>query len=396
MTIKVQLRPRRDKRVAAGHPWVFANEIDGDVKNLPLGGTVDVHDAKGKFLGRGYANPRSLIAIRICTRRRKEDIDRPEFFMARFMEAQNYRRTIFPDRKSMREIYAEGDGVPGLIIDRYDDILAVQIGTLGIEERKDALREAIERVYKPAGVVLRNDSPMRSLEGLSRSSEKWFGEVPDLVEFDEMGIRFAMPTLGGQKTGHFFDQAENRAFAGPLCAGKTVLDVYSNTGGWALSALRNGAISAVMVDKDPNNVELGLNNAELNGFEGKLEGIADEGKKTLEILVSQGRQFGAVVLDPPAFAKTKKAVGAALKGYREINTLGLLLTQPGGVFFTSSCSHHIYEDRFLELVNEAARMAGRRLRLIRRGEQSSDHPVLPGVPETRYLKSYAFFVEMGV
>ncbi len=392
--VTVHLKPKHDRRVANGHPWVFSNEIAEGVKDLPAGGVVDVMSAKGKFLGRGYGNPNSLIAVRILSRRRKEDINAPWFYAQRMREALELRQAVYPGRKSMRLVYSEGDLLPGLIIDRYDDVLSVQIGTLGMEVRKDALRQAIEEVYGPRAAVLRNDSPVRSLEGLERTRGVWFGDCPDEVTFDEFGVKFTASTLGGQKTGHFFDQIDNKRWAAPLMKGRTVLDVYANTGGWALHGLAAGATHATVVDSDEANAERALANAEANGFGGKLTAWGTEGKKTLQKMVVEGQRFGCVVLDPPAFAKQRKAAGSALRGYQEINALGLTLTEAGGYFFTSSCSFHVHEDRFLEAVHKAARECGRRIQMIHRGEQASDHPVLPAVPETRYLKSFAFRVGM--
>ena len=391
----VRLKPQHDKRVAAGHPWVFSNEIDGDVRAIPPGGAVDVFDSKGKFLGRGYGNAASLIAVRILSRRRKEDIDHPSFYADRLREAAQLRADVYPGRASCRLVFSEADDLPGLIVDRYGDVLAVQINTLGMEVRKPALETALREVFGASAAVLRNDAAVRGLEGLPQNREVWFGEPPEEVEIDEHGVRFLVPLLGGQKTGHFFDQADNKRAAATLCRGRSVLDVYANSGGWALHALKAGATHAVTVDSDAGNQQRTLRNALLNGVADRIEAIAAEGKKTLQGFVATGRRFGAVVLDPPAFAKQRKAAGMALKGYREINALGMMLIDHGGYLFTSSCSWHVMEDRFLDELHHAAREAGRVLRLVHRGEQASDHPVLPHVPETRYLKSFTFRVLVG-
>ncbi|MCB9681953.1 MAG: class I SAM-dependent rRNA methyltransferase [Alphaproteobacteria bacterium] len=390
----VKLHPKRDKRVAMGHPWVFSNEIDGDITAIPAGGAVDVLDSKGKFLGRGYGNPHSLIAVRILSRRRKEDVDSVPFFAQRLRDALALREAVYPGRRSLRLVFGEADGLAGLVVDRYDDVLAVQISTLGMEVRKPLLEQALQQVFAPRAAVLRNEARVRQLEGLPQHRDAWFGDVPDEVTFDEGGLTFRLPPLGGQKTGHFFDQFDNKRYAASLCRGRTVLDVYANTGGWALHALQAGATHATTVDSDAANAQLAARNAMANGFAEQLTAVCDEGKKTLQGMVAEGRRFGAVVLDPPAFAKTRKTAGSALRGYREINTLGLMLVQEGGFLFTSSCSFHILEDRFLDEVVQAAREAGRQLQLVRRGGQSADHPVLPGVPETQYLKSFAFRVSL--
>jgi 23S rRNA (cytosine1962-C5)-methyltransferase len=391
----LKLKPKHDRRIAEGHPWVFSNEIEGDVAAIPPGGVVDVIDTRGKFLGRGYGNPQSLIAARILTKGRREDINHPAFFAQRLREAASLRELTYPGRRSLRLVFSEADRLPGLVIDRYDDTLAVQITTLGMEQRKEQIAEALQTVFAPAGAVLRNEMPVRRLEGLELHRDTWFGSPRDEVEIDEQGVRFLVGISAGQKTGHFFDQADNKRFAASLCRGRNVLDIYANTGGWALHALVHGATHATTVDSDGDNVARTVTNAKLNGVADRLLAIEGEGKRTLQALVAEGRRFGAVVLDPPAFAKQRKAAGSALRGYREINALGMTLLEDGGLLFTSSCSFHVLEERFLEALQEAARDASRRLVLIHRGAQAMDHPVLPQVPETRYLKSFAFRVHMN-
>lgn len=388
---QVRLRPHHERRVRDGHPWVFSNEIDGDVAKLPAGGAVDVVDAKGRFLGRGTSNPASLIAVRLLSRRR-DDIDHPAFWAQKLRDAQSLRAAVMPERRSGRMVHAEGDGLPGLVVDRHGDWLAVQLGTLGTQVRKETIGQALREVFAPAGAVLRSEGRNRQLEGLEDEVGVWWGEPPEHVDVDEWGVRFRVPLLDGQKTGHFYDQAWNRHFAAPLCKGRTVADVYANGGGWGLHALAGGARSVVAVDKSAACVAQMAVNAGLNGVADRFTAVGAEGKAWLQQQVARGGRFGAVMLDPPAFAKTRGAAGQALKGYREINALGASLVEPGGFLFTSSCSYHVQEDRFLDAVREGAREAGRHLRMIRRGEQGPDHPVDPAVPETRYLKSFAFEV----
>ena len=207
-------------------------------------------------------------------------------------------------------------------------------------------------------------------------------------------MQFQLKPLGGQKTGHYLDQAENRAFAGSLCAGRSVLDVYAHSGGWALHALKGGAERAVIVNKSADACALAEHNATLNGFSDKVEIVQGEGKSFLQASASRSDRYGVVVLDPPAFAKSRKTAGRALRGYQDVNALGMTLVEPGGYLFTSSCSYHVHEDRFVEAIRKAAAQAGRRLRLVRRGEQGADHVIRLEVPETRYLKHYAFQVEL--
>jgi len=388
----IRLKAKGDRRVRAGHPWVFSNEIDGDVRGIEPGSGVDVLSATGKFLGRGYANPHSLIAVRLLTRDRKADLDRPYFYTSRLREALALRQAVYPGRQSLRLVNSEADGLPGLIVDRYGSILSVQLTTLGMDRRREPLAAALKEVFAPDGAVLRNDSRMRELEGLERGRSVWFGEVPDAIDIDEFGVQFRVLPLKGQKTGHFFDQADNRRFAASLCRDRDVLDVYANSGGWGLHALQQGAAQVIFVDKSESCCEMIETNAALNGFSDRVVILQDEGKRTLETLLTESVRFGAIVLDPPAFAKRRKVATKALKGYQEINRLAMHLLEPGGFLFTSSCSYHVEEERFIQAIHAAAQQAGRRLRMIRRGEQSHDHPARPEVPETRYLKSLAFQV----
>lgn len=388
-----RLKRRHEMRVRDGHPWVFANELDTPVAELPPGGTVDVFDAAGNWLGRGYANPASLITIRLLARHPSAEIDSPAWLATRLRASEQRRRRALPGRDSFRLVHGEADCLPGLVIDRFDNILVVQIGTLGMQARKEALGAALIDAFAPRGVVLRSEGPARRLEGLEDEVGPWLGDPPTEVDIDENGVRFRIPLLDGQKTGHFFDQADNRAWAGARCAGLDVLDVYANGGGWGLAALRNGATRVLAVDRSAACEAQILTNAALNGVADRIEVWRDDGKQALTRLRTEQRSFGAVVLDPPAFAKSRKAAGAALKGYEDINALGLSLVRPGGWLFTNSCSWHVHEDRFVEAISTAARKVGRTLRMVRRGEQAPDHPVLPAVPETRYLKSLAFLVE---
>ena len=390
---QVRLRSGADRRVAGGHCWVFSNELAGDVSALPLGGAVDVLDARGRFLGRGTANPHSLIAVRILSRSADDDVDSVDFYERRLRAAAALRARLLPGRRSMRVVSSEGDGLPGLIVDQFEDVIAVQLGTLGMELRRDRLALALQRALGVRGAVLRNESPSRSLEGLPRGSEAWFGEVPARVQLEEGGVRLFADVMGGQKTGFFFDQAENRAFARPRVAGARVLDVYANTGAWGLGALLHGAASCDFIEINAATAALINDNAALNGVADRAHSIAGDARVVMERLLAQNEQYGVIFLDPPAFAKTRAKAPVALRAYANINALAMRLVEPGGLLFTSSCSYHVHEDRFLEAVMAGARMAGRRLRVVRRGEQAPDHPVDPAVPETRYLKHLVLHLE---
>lgn len=386
--LALRLRPKADRRIRAGHPWIFSNEIAGDVGALPVGGAVDVADASGQFLGRGYANPRSLIAVRLLSRERV-DLDDAAFWTARITAAAAHRARIYPGRQSLRLVNAESDGLPGLIVDRYGSLLAVQLTAAGTDLRREVLATALRSALDPAGAVLRNEGKHRELEGLPEERAAWFGAVPERVEIDELGARMIVEPLGAQKTGHFFDQAENRRFAATLCRGCRVLDLYSYTGGFAVHALVGGAASALAVDRSAPALDRAVENARLNGA--SLSTVVGD---VSQVLAGLGEaRFDVVSVDPPAFAKSRKTAGNALRGYADVNAAALRRVAPGGLLFTSSCSHHVEEARFEEMIAAVARQAGRRLRLVRRGEQAPDHPVVPGIPETRYLKHLVYRVD---
>ncbi len=383
---RLRLRPKHDRRVRSGHPWVFSNELEKGFAELPPGSVVEIADARGQVLGKGLLSPNSLIAVRLYTRARHDDLDSPAFYAMRLRDALAYRKRVLPDRHAMRLVYAEADHLPGLIVDRYGEHLAVQINTVGLEHRIPVLEEAIREVFAPASAVFRNDNPLREREGLATGRGVWFGDPPETVDIDEHGVRYRVPLLGGQKTGHFFDQADNRLAAGRLCSGASVLDVFSNTGGFALQALRAGASRAILIEKSASTAASATINGELNGVADRMEVRCTEATRALEQLVVEGARFDVVMVDPPAFAKSKKHAGAALRGYRRVNALAITLVRPGGLFFSSSCSHPVLEERFEQALVAAAKDAGRSLRWFRRGGQAPDHPVLPNVPETRYLK----------
>ncbi|MBM4392224.1 MAG: class I SAM-dependent rRNA methyltransferase [Deltaproteobacteria bacterium] len=380
--IPVVARPR------PGHPWIFSNEIvSPPVISLPPGGAVEVRDPGGKFIGRGYANPRSLISIRLYCGPH-DSPDDPALFESRVREALFLRARVVPGRKSYRLVAGEADGLPGLVVDRYDDVLSAQVTSLGMEQRRDQVRAALEAVIAPRGVVFRGDVKLRELEGLPLEKGVWWGDVPERVPFEENGVRYEADLVGGQKTGFFFDQAENRAWMASRCAGARVLDVFAHMGGWALTGLVNGASAASTIESSPAANALIRRNAELNGVSiDVIEGDARE-----EMARLPPGSFDIVCVDPPAFAKNRKSAGAALPAYKAVNAAGARLVRPGGLLFASSCSHHVEPERFAEAVHQGARQAGRRLARVRVGGQAADHPVLPGARETEYLKHMVFVV----
>ena len=380
--LRVTARPR------PGHPWIFSNEVvSPPVIQLPVGGAVEVVDPSGRVLGRGYANPHSLIAVRLFCGP-ADSPDDPGLYVRRLQEAVALRARVAPGRRSYRLCAGEADGLPGLIIDRYEDVLSVQITTAGMEKRRDMIRVALEAVLAPTGVVFRGDVPVREMEGLPLEKGIWWGEVPARVGFEENGVRYEADLVDGQKTGFFFDQAENRAFLATRAVGARVLDVYAHLGGWALVAMRHGAAHAATIESSAAANTLIRANAALNEVE--LDVI--QGDAEAEMAKLPAASLDVVCIDPPPFAKNRKSAGVALGAYKRVNQAAIRLVKPGGLLFTSSCSHHVQPERFMETVVHAARSAGRRLQLVRRGGQAPDHPILPHVPETEYLKHLVFVV----
>jgi 23S rRNA (cytosine1962-C5)-methyltransferase len=381
---RIVLRKNQDRRVRGGHPWIFSNEI-AVVEGGPADGDlVDVCDVRGAFLGRAYYNRRSLICARLLTRGRDE-ID-TEFFAHRIERALELRETTYPGAQAVRLVYGESDQLPGLVIDRYGDQLAVQILTLGIETRSEMVREAIERVLRPRGVVRVADSPLRALEGLPLERAVWWGEVPEKLEVEIEGFRVEADLLHGQKTGLFLDQRENRKRAEARASGKRVLDLFGYQGEWALHAARGGAREVLVVDASAAALAAAGRNAERNGLADRIqmrEGSAFDVARALE---RAGERFGLVIVDPPALIKSRNGLATGARAYREINRTAMALLAEGGTLITCSCSHHLEDVLFRQVLMESARAAHRPFRVLDWAGEPADHPQLLAVPETHYLK----------
>jgi 23S rRNA (cytosine1962-C5)-methyltransferase len=381
---KVILTKHRSNRIECGHPWVFKTEIDRIEGDFSPGDMVDVVSFKGRFLGRGYINPRSQITVRILTYDKDEPIDE-EFFKRRIMDALKYRQTL-GFSGSFRVVYGEADFLPALIVDKFEDILVVQTLALGMDRFKPVIVEVLKEVFNPVGIYERNDVPVRELEGLSQQKGPLYGDFEPVTVIEENGLKFYVDVENGQKTGYFLDQKENRRAIAPLVRGADVLECFCYTGSFALCAAFFGARSVMAYDASKEAVELARKNAELNnlshicGFE---EGNAFD---VLRRLYDKRQKFDVVILDPPAFAKNKHALENAVRGYKEINLRGMKLLRPGGFLITSSCSHHVSEILFWDIVESAAFDAGVRLRLVESRTQAKDHPILTSSDETRYLK----------
>ena len=386
--MNIYLRRGREQRVLGGHPWVFRSDIereDGAADGLP----VRVLTSAGRFLAMAVYNPCSQISLRILSRR-DEPID-GAFIRGRVRRALDYRRR-FADLNSCRLIFAESDGLPAVIADKFGDVIVLQILCLGMERFKGDIVDALAQELSPRGIYERNDVPVRELEGLSQQTGLLFGEVPDRVEMQENGVRFLVDVKEGQKTGFFLDQKENRAAIAPFVPGMRVLDCFTHTGSFALHAARYGAAEVTGVDISEHACACALENARLNGVEDRVRFECANAFDFLRAQQTAKAQYDVVILDPPAFTKTRSAVEGALRGYKEINLRGMKLTRDGGYFVTCSCSQHVTPDLFRGMLMDAQKDAHVQLRQIEWRTQGRDHPILLSSPETQYLKCGIFQV----
>ena len=378
------VRLQRTSRILGGHLWVFSNELATSPKQFEPGELVELRDRKDTFLGIGYINPHSLISVRILTRQR-EAID-ATFFRRRILDALDYRKRFLEDMNSFRVIFSEGDFLPGLIVDKYNDCLALQFLTAGIEKWADTLIALLEEILSPSVIVLRNDSSARVLEGLKRDKRVIKGSLEKLPVIREDSLSLEMDPLSGQKTGVFLDQRENRIAFSRLIGKGVGLDLFCYGGAWSMHLAGKGA-HMVGVDESDSALELARRNAALNGLSERCTFQKADVFALLRSEKTSGNLYDFIVLDPPAFAKSRTKVKEALRGYREVNGNAMGLLRKGGLLATSSCSYHIDREAFMEMLRTAARDAGRQVRLIETRSQARDHPVVLSMPETKYLKS---------
>ncbi len=383
------LLPGKEKRALSGHPWIFRSDIARAKGDPQPGDTVRVTAANGRFLAMAVYNPASQIALRILSDR-DEPIDEA-FIRARVKRAVDYRRR-FADLTSCRLIFAESDGLPAVIVDSFCDVLVLQCLCLGMERYKDAICDALMDELHPRGIYERGDVPVRELEGLRQVTGTLRGEVPDRVLIKENGVRFYVDVKKGQKTGFFLDQKENRAAIAPFVKDARVLDCFTHTGSFALHAARYGAKDVTGVDISGFACDCARENAALNGFD-NVQFVTANAFDYLKEQSAAGAQFDAVILDPPAFTKSRSAVEAAARGYKEINLRGMKLVKNGGYLITCSCSQHMLPGQFKEVVLAAARDAHVHLFQVEYRTQGRDHPILPAAPETQYLKCGIFRVD---
>ncbi|HXS35818.1 MAG TPA: class I SAM-dependent rRNA methyltransferase [Flavipsychrobacter sp.] len=381
---KFFLRKKIGDRVANGHPWIFANELGDSDGAYEPGDIVEVYSYNGSFIGKGYINPASQIRIRILTRE-KDEVVNDEFFYNRINEAWKYRQQI-GYVENCRLIFGEADQLPALIIDKFNDYFVIQTLALGIDKWKSAIVAALQKIFNPKGIYERNDVQVRELEGLQQ--QKGFLSQPfdtNLI-INENGLKFHVDIENGQKTGYFLDQQDNRRTIQHIAKGADVLEAFCYTGTFSLHAAHYGAKSVLGLDISENAVATARRNAELNGYENICKFETVNAFDVLKKWTKESKYYDVVMLDPPAFTKSRENIQKAITGYKEINLRGMKLTRPGGFLVTASCTNLVSPDMFLETIDLAAKDAKRKLRQVTWQTQASDHPILWHVPSTQYLK----------
>lgn len=375
----------RQKKLIQGHPWVYGNEIERVEGECSDGGLVTVVDFRGRYMGTGFYNSRSLITVRLLTNRQEAITE--ELIAAHVRAACAYRRFVLqrPGTDSCRLIYGEADRLPGVIADRFGGVIVLQILALGMEKYTQTIADALLESCHPACLLLQNDDAIRKKEGMDCFTRVLYGELPEQTVISENGIRLLVDVRGGQKTGYFLDQKDNHLFLRTFCEGARVLDCFSYIGAFALNAAAAGASEVTAVDISESAVSLIRQNAALNGAH--IDAVCANGFDYLREQVKQKRQFDVIVLDPPAFTKAHANLANACRGYKEIALSAMRLLPPGGVLATHSCSYHMPEDVFVNTVLSAAQDLHRKVRVITLRRQDIDHPVLAGYPESHYLKS---------
>ncbi len=381
------MRRGEERRIKKGHPWVYRTEIETIKGACQPGEIVIVEDYRGRFIGRGYINPASMITVRLLTYSRDEEID-TAFWQRRLAAALDYRRKVLANTgaDAYRLVFGEADFLPGLIVDKFGPCLVIQTLALGIDRYKDTIVQILDEIIQPDAIYERNDAPVRELEGLELRSGFLKGSFDPQVVIRENGLKFCVDLVAGQKTGYFLDQRENRAALHPFVKDARVLDCFCHTGGFSIHAAHYGAREVLGLDISGEAIAMAHRNAALNGYSDLCSFKEANVFDALREMERRGEKFDVVILDPPAFVKARKALEGAIRGYKEINLRAMRILTPGGFLVTCSCSYYMPEDLFIEIIQEASLDARRRLRLLARGGQAPDHPVLLGYDESRYLK----------
>lgn len=384
----LRLKANADRRLRAGHLWVYSNEVDTaatPLSGFAAGDQAILEAAGGKALGIVALSPNNLICARLLSRDIKHVLDK-SLLVHRINVALSLRERLF-DQPCYRLIYGDSDLLPGLVVDRFGDILVVQLASAAMERNRDAVLEALVQVLKPRGVLWKNDSSARDAEGLERYVDTAFGVVPEWVPLEENGVKFEAPVLEGQKTGWFYDHRMNRARLAPYVKGKRVLDLFSYIGGWGVQAAAFGASEVMCVDASGFALDGVERNAALNGVGEKLTCVEGDVFAALRELKAADERFDVVIADPPAFIKRKKDLKNGEAAYRRLNETAMRMLNKDGILVSASCSMHLPEDDLQNILLGSARHLDRNIQLIERGGQGPDHPVHPAIPETRYIKS---------
>ena len=383
----LRLKKNEERRLRAGHLWVYSNEVDNVATPLPHfqpGQPVAVQAHNGKLLGTGYVNPHTLICARLVSRDPAHPFS-PSLLVHRLNIALALRQRLF-SRPFYRLVYGEADGLPGLVVDRFADVCVAQITTAGMERLKTAILTALTKVVRPLAVLWRNDSAVRELEGLARYTET-VGQLPEVVIVEESDSRFQVSLAKGQKTGWFFDQCDNRSRSLKYMQDRRVLDVFSYLGAWGIQAARHGAREVLCVETSRFALENVVANAQLNGVSQRLATQPGDAFAVLRALREARERFDVVILDPPAFIKRKKDLNAGLQAYRRLNQMAMQLLEKDGVLISCSCSQLLSRSLLEQLILQACRHLDRSMQILERGQQAPDHPIHPAIPETDYLKA---------
>jgi len=382
------LKKHEEKRLLSGHQWIFSNEIRSIQGDPEAGDIIDLRRHDGKFLGIGLFHPHSLISFRMLSKEQEEVTF--DFFERRISRALELRKRLYPHAESFRLIHGEGDFLPGLIVDKYNEYLSVQTVSFGMDRRLTLICDVLESLLHPKAIIERNESPLRDLERLEQRKGVLRGTLDHTI-ISENGVKFKIDLMAGQKTGVFLDQRDNRVSARRYVHGAQVLDCFCNEGGFSLNAAEGKASSVEGFDSS----ETAIARANVNVLINHAENVKFDVGNVFDVLTSSvkaGKRYDVVILDPPSFTRSKKTVATALKGYKEINANALRLINPGGFLMTASCSHHIPEEVFFATIEDSSRLAGRAVQLLESSGASPDHPVIPAMPETKYLKFGVFAV----
>jgi len=380
----LELLPKKELRIIKGDPWAWKADIKTTLQNFEPGEIVRVIDSKGRFVGVGYINPESLITVRLLTYEDRE-IDY-QFFEEKIREALKLRKELYPEEESFRLVFSEGDFLPGLVVDKFENLVVFQITTLGMEIRKDWIVKALENILNPEIIVERSDSPVRKKEGLEPVKGIVKGKMEKDIVIKINGLNFAINPLEGQKTGFYLDQRENYLLLKNISKGRRVLDAFCNNGAFGIHAFKFGAREVVFLDASERALELVRKNLVFNNIKDSYSFIKGDALKLLKEIERKGEKFDLIILDPPAFIKDRSKLKEGMRGYKEINLRGMKMLRDGGFLLTCSCSHLLSKENFLKVLEESAFDSGKIIKILDFRSQPKDHPYLICLPESNYLK----------